>query len=98
MIKAALTLTIAASIAISLPTSARFAEKLAEYDATVAGIAIVETAQTKDPDAAQLEHTRLSLVEHCENLSALYNVGAAAAPDELSRAGLPSAVSAAACQ
>lgn len=99
-IKAAVTLAIATGlIATSTMTVApRFAERLAEYEATKAGIAVVHAALLAQPNDQHLERTAEALTSHCRDLVALYNAGAQTATAGFTAAHLPTSLDAATCE
>lgn len=99
MIKALITLTITLGLAAStgLGTAPRFAERLAEFEATTAGIQVAHNAHLTNPDDERAARAYAALTEHCTDLVALYNVGAQAAPIEFSAARLPATLDIAQC-
>lgn len=98
MIKAVVTLAVFGGLlAGALPTAAVFAERQAEYQATVTGLVVARNAHLAAPTDAQLERTYDSLIRHCVNLATAYNVGYNADPDSFDDAGLPSSLDLSAC-
>lgn len=99
-IKAALTLTLTAGLIATstLPIAPRFAERLAEYEATKDGIAVVHAVQLAQPNDTHLERTRDALTRHCRNLVDAYNTGAQITADDLTAAHLPTSLNAGSCE
>lgn len=99
-IKAALSLTLTAGLIATstLPIAPRFAERLAEYEATKDGIAVVYAAQLAQPNDAHLERSRDALARHCRNLVDAYNTGAQIAAEDFATALLPASVNASSCE
>jgi cell division GTPase FtsZ len=100
MFKALVTLALTLGLAAGtgLGTAPRFAERLAEFDATTVGIQVAHTAHLADPEDQRAERAYIALTEHCADLVALYNVGAEAAPADFAAAHLPASLDIAECR